>query len=375
MRQVLLRPGNARTLAMLGVVTVLMVALAAFAVSMQRRALTSSFETRLMFPELGQQVNEATRVEIVHRTSKVTVVRDAEQPDLWRIEEKGNYPAKTDLVKRTVVGLADLELVEARTAQAEWHKHINLTAPEDKGSGVRVKVYGAEGEELAGLIAGKLEGSADIDGEGTIYVRRVDDDQSYVARGSFNLEQNPVNWLETGVIDLEKGRVVRVDVTPAEGEAYAVEIADGEQTAVGPAYRLHELDEALQPVTDYAITGIGNALAGLAFQDAVAAADVTLAAPVASVFTTKDGLMIKVAAEKQDKVYYAKLDASAVEGADEAVVAEAQRLSARLSPYAYAIPTAKGADLTRTLDVLVEAKPEVDTSVDLEAVVEGGVAP
>ncbi|MGD1933390.1 MAG: DUF4340 domain-containing protein [Candidatus Phaeomarinobacter sp.] len=366
MRDVLLRGGQARTLTMLGVVTVLLVALAIFAVSLQRRALTSDFETRLMFPELAEQVNEAGRVEVVSRLSKVTVVRDADS-EQWRLNEKEMHPARAELVKQTVVGLSDLELVEERTALADWHKHINLTDPADKGTGVRVAVYDVAGEELASLIVGKLEGSADIDGTGTIYVRHTDEDQAYVARGSFNLEQQPVAWLDTGVIDLAPGRVVEVDVQPQAGEAYAVALVESDG-ADAPAYEIVDLAETLQPTTDYAVTGIGNGLVDLVFTDVEPRADVTLEAPVTSVYRTSDGLEVTVQAEKLGRSYYAMLDAKALDGADDAVVSEAEALSDRLSPYAFALSTPRGADLTRMLDALVEAKATDGAEVNLEAV-------
>ncbi len=366
MRDVLLKPGQARTLSMLGVVTVLLVALAIFAVSMQRRALTSDFETRLMFPELAEQVNDAARIEIVSRLSTVTVVRDADS-DQWRLNEKEMHPARPELVKRTVVGLADLELVEQRTALPDWHKHINLTAPADKGTGVRVSVYDAAGDELASLIVGKLEGSADIDGTGTIYVRHTDEDQAYVARGSFNLEQKPVAWLDTNILDLAPGRVTRVNVSPVDSDAYAVVLA-GEENADRPQYEIADLADTLQPVTDYAITGIGNGLVGLVFTDVEPRAEITLEAPVTSVYRTQDGLEVTVQAEKLGRSYYAMLDARAADGAAETVVQEAAALSARLSPYAFALSTPRGADLTRTLEALVEDKPAEGAEIDLDAI-------
>ena len=369
MRDVLLRGGQARTLTMLGVVTVLLVVLAVFAVSMQRRALTSDFETRLMFPELAGQVNDAARIEIVSRLSNVTVVRDAEG-EQWRLNEKDMYPARAELVKQTVVGLSDLELVEERTALPDWHKHINLTDPADKGTGVRVSVYDAAGAVLASLIVGKLEGSADIDGTGTIYVRHTDEDQAYVARGSFNLEQKPVVWLDTGVIDLAPGRVVEVDVRPQDGEAYQVVRADGEG-ADTPAYEIADLADTLRPVTEYAITGIGNGLVGLVFTDVDPRAEVVFEAPVTSVYRTDDGLEVTVRAEKLGRSYYAMLDARAAEGADDTVVQEAQALSERLSPYAFSLTTPRGADLTRTFDALVEPAAAEGAEVDLDAVAPG----
>ena len=45
---------------------------------------------------------------------------------------------------------------------------------------------------------------------------------------------------------------------------------------------------------------------------------------------------------------------------------EAEALDARLGPFVYALPTAKGADLTRALDTLVQ--PREESAVDLEAV-------
>jgi len=366
-------------LAVLGGVTALMVLLAAVAVTSQRRALTSDFQPRIMFPDLSARVNDAAKIEIASRLEQVTVLRDTDNPEVWRVVEKADYPARADMVKRTVVGLAELELVEERTAQPDWHKHINLTAPDAKGTGVRVAIYDAEGGEMAALIAGKRDGAADIDAKGSIYVRRPDAAQTYLARGAFNLTQSAAAWLDTRVIDLEPARVHSVEVTPAAGAAYAVEAVEAVLAGDTPAgatpegggdtgsYRIRDLPPDRQPITDYAVTGIGNALVNLRFVDVVPRSDVTLDMPVTSVFRTADGLEITVVAEKQDTTYYALFDARAAAGADAAVGEEAARLAARLAPYAFALPTTKGADMTRTLDTLTEPVTP-GAPVDLDAV-------
>lgn len=378
LREELLGPGPTRTLALLAAIALLMVVLAVFAVMAQRAGFTSDFEPRPAFPELADRVNEAAKIVVESRQQKVTVVRDAlgEGPQggagaVWRVLEKAGHPAKPDMVKRTVVGLAQLELFEPRTAQREWHQHLGLRAPEDKGAGVRVAVFDAKGDVLASLIAGKLEGSRDIDGRGTIYVRRDGEDQTYVARGWFNLEQNPVNWLSTQVIDLAPGRVREVQVRPAEGPAYTVVLAQApaangaESDAAGvdaagdaaggpPAYVIRDLDPALRPKTYYAITGIGNALVGLTFMDVMPADEVRFEAPVESRFVTGDGLVIIARAEKLGDRYVAVFDAEALPDASDEVRAEAARRSAMLRPFAYQLTTFDGADLTRTLAALTE---------------------
>ena len=368
-RDMLPAPGPARRLAMLAAVTLLMVMMAILAVSTQRAAFTSDFAPRPMFPDLAERVNEASKIVVESRQRKVTVVRDAAAAGddaVWRVEEKAGHPARAQMVKRTVVGLADLQLAERRTAQPEWHRHLGLRAPEDKGAGVRVAVYDAEGNVMAALIAGKLEGSAAIDGRGSIYVRRDGEAQSYVARGSFNLEQRAANWVQTDVIDLPPGRVERVEVAPAGGAAFTVALADREATVpetdaetdadadAVPAYAIRDLDPALQPKTAYAVDGIGTALAGLTFTDVMAAEEVAFEAPVVSRFFTRDGVVVSATAEKQGDRYLAVFTAEAVPGASEEAVAEARRIAARLSPFAYQLTTFDGADLTRTLDAFTE---------------------
>lgn len=379
MRDTLLAPGPARTLALLAAVTLLTVVMAVFAVTTQRAAFTSDFEPRPMFPDLSERVNEAARIVIETRQRKVTVVRDAPAPGaggaeaLWRVEEKAGHPARPEMVKRTVVGLADLELAERRTAQPEWHQHLGLRAPEDKGAGVRVAVYDAQGNVLAALIAGKLEGSADIDARGTIYVRRDGEAQSYVARGSFNLEQQAANWVDTDLIDLRPGRVETVEVTPPEGPSYAVVLADAQapvpEGEIGPAYAIRDLDPALRPITDYAITGIGNALVGLTFTDVMPADGIDFETPVISRFIAGDGLVVTATAEKLGDRYYAVFSAEAAPGASPEVAAEAARLSARLAPFAYQLTTFDGADLTRTLEALTEPAAPAEEGEEVELTV------
>lgn len=378
MRQIFTSPGPARTLAWLAAATLLAVVLAILAVTGERQALTSDFEPRLAFPDLGDRVNEAQKIVVQTRRGKVTVTRESTDSDIWRVEEKGGYTAQPSLVKRTVVGLSDLELVEPRTAQPSWHKHLNLTAPEDKGSGVRIAIYDGEGEELAAIIVGKLESETAIDTEGTIYVRRDGEDQTYVARGSFNLEQTAELWLDRGILDFSPGRIARVEVTPPEGPSYEVLLTDPDadvpEDELGPPYELAEVPEGRRVKTDYAVSGIGNALVKLQLTDVFPAADTAFEAPTTAVFHGQDGIIVTSTAEKQARGYRATFSVSAAPDASEAVTAEAERLNDRLSGHAFAVQTFKGADLTRTMESLTEPA-DAPEGVDLEAAQEAAETP
>ena len=77
----------------------------------------------------------------------------------WTVDERWNYPANDELVNETLLALADLKALEARTAQADWHRALGLVVPEDLGAAVRFRVSDGRGRIWPSLLLGKEQQS------------------------------------------------------------------------------------------------------------------------------------------------------------------------------------------------------------------------
>ena len=188
-----------RNLLLLVLATFVALVAALIAVMSDQSSVRTSFAPHPLFDGLSTKLDRVDR--IVYTASRgmggeVKIVLTRSEGKGWGAEARGGYPADEELIKRTLLGVGNMEAYEPRTSNPDWHRNLGLLKPEDIGSALRVEFF--EGEErLAGLLVGKVpERAADVKGEGLIYVRRDGEDQSWLARGRLPLHRNAVDWLD-----------------------------------------------------------------------------------------------------------------------------------------------------------------------------------
>ena len=161
---------------------------------------------RVLLPDYAAQLSQATQLDITHGKglSGAQTMRFVLKDGQWLLPQRHDYPANQELVTETLLALADLKAVAARTGQAKWHRALGLVVPEDLGKAVRFKVTDAEGALLTGLLLGKEEASEaeaaqDVKTYGLeqrqFYVRRADSAQSWLARGRLPRNPNMAAWI------------------------------------------------------------------------------------------------------------------------------------------------------------------------------------
>lgn len=353
-------PGPMRNLLLLGAATVGFSVAAAISVSQQREATSVQFEPELFFPDLSDTVNQTESLVYtlgvgMQGTESITLERD--DAGGWVVKERNGYPARNDRVRKTILGLTELEAFEPRTANPEWHRNLGLLAPEDLGRGIRVQLLDGGGEELASLIAGEVvDASSDIQGRGFLYVRRDGDDQTWLARGSISLDKDITGWLDRNVLELPEDNIRRVTLW------------DGTET---PAI-LSRLDPAhpnfiVENVPDGKvgrgaplINASAKAFADFAPEDAVPAESFVWPDPPVAVIETFDGVSLRLTMTGAGSGMWVKMVASVNEGAlgdldREQVQARVDAINARVAPWAFKMEQNVGLRLTQTMDALTRA--------------------
>ncbi len=183
---------------------------------------------------LGAQLGRATRLEVTHglglsgsRTFSFKR-QSGQEAGQWLFEQRDNYPAHQELVTETLLALASLQLLEARTARADWHRALGLVVPEDLGKAIRFRVLDDEGRELAAMLLGgeeKSEAEAKQRSKSfgpvlrNFYVRREGENQSWVARGRLPRNRQAAAWLSP---DLPRGPRVSVQQIAFNGRRFAI---------------------------------------------------------------------------------------------------------------------------------------------------------
>ncbi len=348
-----------RNLALLGIATLVAVVAATAAVFVQANSVRVKFTPTPMYPGLETQLDRVAKIQYtlargMRAPEKITLTRGSD--GRWTVDERKNYPANQDLVRKALVGVSELVLYEPRTARPAWHRNLGLLAPEDIGSATRVQFYGKDGTQMAALLAGKVpDQTSDARGQGMIYVRRDGDNQTWLARGRFPLFQTAQDWLDTSFLGLTRTDVRRL--TLWAGTDHPVVIS---RTAKDDAdFALENIPKGRVTRGAPVVDGVANAAVDLAFDDAVPAASFDFPATSPNVvIETFDGVRITLVITGGGGALWAKVSAVAdpalaAPGTDmKAAEARAKTIADRVAPWAYKLPQAAGGQFTQSMDLL-----------------------
>ena len=348
-----------QALAKLAGVTAIAVVLAVVAVWQRASTGDSDFTTVRMFPSLKADMGTVTSIQIETKSDSFNVTRNAE--GRWILPDKANYPADGNTVLKATLGLAELNLVEQRTARADWHEKLGVSLPKSGGTGTLVTMKNAKGEVLASLIVGGAVEGASAGGAQAVYVRHADQPQTYVARGNFAPPTTQAQWLDKAFIDLARTRVKTAAVQPFKGKPYSV-------TRDKPSDENFRIVEAIPAGrvlrTESEPNAIGNALMGISFDDVKPLAGVDFTNAARAVFTTFDGLKLSISVIEQDRDFWltvnAVSDPSAAPpeaekpgGLKPDVAKEVQDINSTVAGWAYKVPRYKGVLLTTPMEDLL----------------------
>lgn len=355
-----------RALSFLGGATAIAVLLATIAQWQRGSTSEPVFEQVRMFPSLEAKVDDVATIQIETKTSSFNVTRRA--GGQWVLPDKANYSADFNTVRKTILGLSELDLIETRTSRTDWQEKLGLGLPKSGGSGTLVTLKDKKGDVLASLVSGSTVEGASASGKQAIYVRRPSDPQTYVARGNFSPDTDQAQWLDKSFIDFARDRVKTVAVKPFKGAAYTVTRDKPETQNFSVVERLpsgRSLQSEGEP------NGVGNALMGMSFIDVVPQSKVDFSNAARSTFLTFDGLALNLVVVQKDNEYWIAIDAVADTSTPPAqsgstsklkpdVAKEAKEINAMARGWAYKIPNFKGTLLSSPIEALLTplgAKP------------------
>ena len=372
-----------RSLIVLAVVAVVVAVVAVFAVQDRESGTRHRVVGERLFPGLIERVNSVASMEVTQGEDRYTIVRDG---DVWGLAEKGGYPAQFDMVKKTILGIAEVALVEAKTSKRDRLGELYLAEPDaEEGPGTRIALRGEDGAELAAMILGK----AARGGGGRRYVRRAGEDQAWLAEVAVDIGAKPMDWVDKTMTKLRPDRLRRVSISHGDGDDVVLEKADKENSN----FTVPVLPEGAKVKAAMEINGIVSALSFLNIEDVAPATDIAFEGDelVTTRYETFDGLVITLISVTVGDVVWARFEAAydaaladpveeapveeeAEDGVElppgmeeikpltaEDVQAEAEALGTRTAGWAFALPNFRADHLRKKLTAMIEypdAEPE-----------------
>ncbi|MBI3514208.1 MAG: DUF4340 domain-containing protein [Proteobacteria bacterium] len=342
------------TVAVLGVVTVVAVGATA-AVVAERQPATTLAKGQRLFSGLETTLAGAQVIEIAKADAKFTIVR---RGDAWVVPDKSDYPARVDMVRKTLVGLAELETVDTKTRNPELYSRLNLQDPSAEGSkAVQITVKDGQDAVLAGLLIGKKR-TAPVGASGTpdmIYVRKAGDAQTWLAQGQIEVRDSALDWALRDIVDLAGDKVEAVELAQSGAKNFSVfrEKTDDKD------FKLRDMPANKTVKSQWDVNAIASVLEALTFDDVAKDGSLALGVPKGSDrFRTKDGLTVTVTLLAKDSETWIKVEAA---GEGDAA-AQAKEISQRTQGWLYRIPDYKRDKLLAKIDDLLQDPPKPEAS-------------
>jgi Domain of unknown function (DUF4340) len=285
-------------------------------------------------PGLAERLGELARIRLTRGALTINFLMSGGR---WTVVEKGNYPAAEDRVRKLLVALAELELVDPKTDRTDLLARLDLDDPAN-GKSTLVAVQDRNGAQVAALVIGRRRPSS-VGGEAGVYVRKPDTDQAWLARGSFDVSGDELAWLDRRILDLPAARIASIVLTAPDGNFIVVDRAAAGDLAVEGS------PDPPDPGTAAALAGT---LAELDLDDVKPALEQPIPADgsATAAFTTSDGLIVGARLGPPDTG--GDWVAFTATGSGKAADA-AKTLAADLAPWSYRISAERAKLLRMTL--------------------------
>ena len=243
-------------------------------------------------------IGGAPEVSIITISAGDEVVTLNHTDGIWRVGEKGNYPADGFRVQMLVNGLSRSLKIKARTNDPNYFDRVGL------GDAARtISFENADGDNVTTLQLGDQFMSPA--GLGVLTFAWDDiSERVWTISELPEVSTDPTFWVEADVLQLSQFRVKRVSVTLAGTEPYAVERQAPEAANFSP----------LQPMggifNQEAINELGYALSEIFLEDVALAETGELFHVADTKYETFDGLVIEISLYDNEGIIWVSFSAS-----------------------------------------------------------------
>ena len=292
-----------KTLSTVAVIAAILIAVTVFV--SQRKDATSPQTGQPVFPVLKATINDVAEMRISTQSGTITVHRE---DDSWRVKEKHEYPADLGKIRETLIGLAELKILEPKTRKPEHYEKLGVQDVETERSlstGVTLK---DAANTLADVIIGNDRPAKGNSDQKEMFIRKPENPQTWLAMGKLSIEKNPGEWLDKELIRIETKRVRRMRIIYPDNTRLILEKAK-------PAdldYHMVDLPEGLELQSQFTVNNVVSTIASLSLDDVNPRSEIPFDRQpvVTAVFQTFDGLEGTVKILRKDEKNYVHISAA-----------------------------------------------------------------
>jgi hypothetical protein len=229
-----------------------------------------------LLPGLAKDLNSVTTLS-VRKGSAANAVTLHQVAGQWTVAERGDYPADRVKLRKLLLDMADLKIVEAKTSNPASFAVIGVEDPSSPGAaGTEITVAAPQARYL--LIVGKPVGQGS-------FARRGGENQSYIVQPALSFGSEPRSWIDSRLIDIASATIQSIAVKPAAGSGYTLH----RLTPADSGFGLDAVPAGRKPLDAKALEPSPGLLSNFTAEDVAKAADVDFSNGTQAVITQADG--------------------------------------------------------------------------------------
>lgn len=371
-----------RTLFVIVVVTLIVAGAAFYFVKHREEGYSNQFSASLLFPGLKDKLNDIDSIEMMAPDITLKLLRKENQ---WVVPEKFDYAADFKNIKQNLTALAELIRVEPKTKRSEHFKELGVAPVEKDSKGFRF-IAKAQGIPLVDVYLGnKAAGIQD-----GYFVRLEGDNQVWLARGNIKMSPDQKEWLKTDMFSVEKERIHEISFYPESGSDFTVWRESPQKTS----FQMKPVPEGRKIKSPYTVDMVAKGISDLNFADVLPKERVDFSETPWAIFNTFDGMRVEVFIgkaqkrpgdedldSKSNREFLSKAPGGRAESNQwlwfrfsfdaethkkyledskdkkDDLASEVEKLNAKLSSWAYYIPSYKFEIIKRDLESMLEPLP------------------
>jgi len=344
----------------MGIITVVLIGTAVLVSQQKETALPQTGQP--VFPGLMSKINEVSELVVNAQSKTMTIVRDGES---WSVKEKHHYPANMGKIREALIGLGELNFLEAKTKNPELYEKLGLEDVDAEGSiSMRVTLKDSAGTTLAEVIVGKQHPSKGNPSQDEVYVRKPGNPQTWLTIGKLSIEKIPSEWLDKDFLEVEPKRVRRVHITHPDNTILVLEKENPDDLD----FKVTNLPEGEEIQSQFAVNNIVSTVTSLSLDDVQPSSEISFEdeSVVTATFETFDGLEGTVKLFRKDEKDYVKV--SAAFNADLTWKSEPEEASEPEKPVER--EDAEDKEDTKKKEVAKHEKPKIKLESEVKAEIE-----
>jgi hypothetical protein len=271
-----------------------------------------------LLPELAKDLNSVTSVS-VRKGSAANAVTLHQIAGQWSVAERGDYPADTLKLRKLMLDMADLKIIEAKTSNPASFSVIGVEDPATAGAeGTEVTVTAPRAKYV--LIVGKPVGQGS-------FARRGGENQSYIVQPALSIPPEPRSWIDSRLLDIASTAIQSIAVKPAAGLSYTLH----RLTPAEPGFSLEGVPAGRKPLDAKDLEPSPGLLSNLSAEDVAKAGDVDFSNGTQAVITQADGSVLTLTGATVGDKRWIQVSASK----DSALSAKSQGRAFEVAGYRY----------------------------------------